>query len=59
MPDEENIIKTKKQIEPFIYDYIRNVKGSISAEHGLGQLKHNYLNYSKDQTSIDYMKAIK
>ena len=35
----------EKILEPYIFEYLRNVKGSISAEHGLGVMKSNYLNY--------------
>ena len=46
-------------IEPWIYEWTSKVKGSISAEHGLGLMKAQKIGYSKDQTSIEYMKKIK
>lgn len=30
-------------VEPFVYDWTAGHRGSISAEHGLGQLKPNWL----------------
>ena len=30
-------------IEPFVYEWTREQRGSISAEHGLGQLKAEYM----------------
>lgn len=48
-----------KMIEPFIYEWISNHNGSISAEHGLGLLKYQYLHYSKGQKAIELMKGIK
>jgi len=33
--------------------------GSVSAEHGIGHAKTSALGYSKDQTSIEWMKKIK
>lgn len=33
--------------------------GSISAEHGVGLLKKPYLHYTRDETEITYLRAIK
>ncbi|MCB1776143.1 MAG: FAD-binding oxidoreductase [Candidatus Competibacteraceae bacterium] len=33
--------------------------GSISAEHGVGLLKKPYLHYTRDETEMDYLRAIK
>lgn len=30
-------------IEPFVYEWTRQRRGSISAEHGLGQMKADYM----------------
>ena len=30
-------------IEPFVYEWTAKRKGSISAEHGLGQMKAEYI----------------
>jgi FAD/FMN-containing dehydrogenase len=46
-------------IEPYIYEWIAKVKGSISAEHGLGQMKGEKIGYSKSPASIAIMKNIK
>eukprot|EP00116_Pleurobrachia_bachei_P000738 sb/3461000/ len=46
-------------IEPFIYEEVAKLRGSISAEHGLGLKKANYLKYSKDSGVIDMMRVIK
>ncbi|PWN49071.1 hypothetical protein IE53DRAFT_388724 [Violaceomyces palustris] len=51
--------EVEKVIEPFIYEWTSNVKGSISAEHGLGLMKAQKIGYSKDPTSIEFMKKIK
>ncbi|KAL3281914.1 hypothetical protein HHI36_005118 [Cryptolaemus montrouzieri] len=47
------------KIEPFIYEYTSKLKGSISAEHGIGFRKTNYVHYSKSQEAIDIMTNIK
>ena len=40
-------------------EYVRHHKGSISAEHGIGLQKTEFLEYSKTRPMIDYMKKIK
>ncbi|XP_023221308.1 D-2-hydroxyglutarate dehydrogenase, mitochondrial-like [Centruroides sculpturatus] len=47
------------QIEPFVYEWTAKHKGSISAEHGLGFKKRNYIKYSKSQNAINLMKNMK
>jgi FAD/FMN-containing dehydrogenase len=46
-------------IEPWLFERIFEDRGSISAEHGLGQAKARYLSYSKSPESIDLMYKIK
>jgi (R)-2-hydroxyglutarate---pyruvate transhydrogenase len=40
-------------------DYVRDRKGSVSAEHGVGLQKTKYLSYSKSPEMIKAMRAIK
>lgn len=49
----------EKILEPYVYEWIQNVNGSISAEHGLGLQKKNYIGYSKDPQMIELMKKTK
>lgn len=46
-------------LEPFVYEWISSKKGSISAEHGLGFQKRNYIGYSKNDNEIAMIKQIK
>ncbi|RDX55980.1 FAD-binding domain-containing protein [Lentinus brumalis] len=46
-------------LEPFVYELVASYKGSISAEHGIGVMKTHALQYSKNPTSIEWMKKIK
>ncbi|WP_411824783.1 FAD-binding oxidoreductase [Leptospira sp. 'Mane'] len=48
-----------KQVDPEMFQLIQKYKGSISAEHGIGLLKKDYLGFSRSQTEIDSMRAIK
>ncbi|ODQ79722.1 hypothetical protein BABINDRAFT_161431 [Babjeviella inositovora NRRL Y-12698] len=51
--------EVEKCLEPFVYEWIAEKKGSISAEHGLGFQKKNYIGYSKSELEILLMKQIK
>ncbi|KAJ2160010.1 D-lactate ferricytochrome c oxidoreductase [Coemansia sp. RSA 552] len=60
-----NIVADKFQdrvtnvFEPYVYEWVSSHRGSISAEHGVGLMKRDYLGYSKTPEMIDYMKRIK
>ncbi|TGO30107.1 hypothetical protein BPAE_0008g00990 [Botrytis paeoniae] len=51
--------RVEKVLEPFVYEWIAKRNGSISAEHGLGLAKKNYIGYSRSETMIALMKGIK
>lgn len=51
--------EVEKAIEPWVYEWIQKRNGSISAEHGLGLAKKNYIGYSRSETMIGLMKQIK
>ncbi|KAM4540616.1 D-2-hydroxyglutarate dehydrogenase, mitochondrial [Fundulus diaphanus] len=46
-------------IEPFVYEWTARFHGSISAEHGLGLKKRNYIYYSKSRPAVALMGNIK
>lgn len=46
-------------LEPYIYEVVASLRGSVSAEHGIGAMKTQALHYSKDEVSIALMKQIK
>lgn len=45
--------------EKFVIDYITNIRGSISAEHGLGIHKTKYIRSQKNDQVVDSMIQIK
>ncbi|KAI8325440.1 putative DLD2-D-lactate dehydrogenase [Martensiomyces pterosporus] len=51
--------RVTKVFEPFVYEWVSSHRGSISAEHGVGLMKRNYLWYSKSPEMIEYMKRTK
>ncbi|KAI1777715.1 hypothetical protein F4818DRAFT_407741 [Hypoxylon cercidicola] len=46
-------------LEPFVYEWIHERNGSISAEHGLGIAKKKFIGYSRNETTVGLMKQIK
>lgn len=46
-------------MDPYVFEYVKRVRGSVSAEHGIGLQKTKYLSYSKTPEMIEYMKLIK
>lgn len=49
----------REEIEPWVYEWTSKVKGSVSAEHGLGAMKAEMIGYSKSEKAIDTMRVIK
>jgi len=47
------------KIEPYLYQWTSEQKGSISAEHGMGFKKRNYMHFSKCPAAIQSMHQIK
>ncbi|KAH9514186.1 D-2-hydroxyglutarate dehydrogenase, mitochondrial [Bulinus truncatus] len=50
---------TMDLIEPFIYEWVARHRGSISAEHGLGFKKRDYIHHSKTTSAVSLMAAVK
>lgn len=48
-----------QKVEPFVYEFTSSLKGSVSAEHGVGFRKPKYIHYSKSSAAIKLMKDIK
>lgn len=48
-----------KALEPFVFECTSQLKGSVSAEHGMGFLKPQYLKLSKSSEAIEMMHDIK
>eukprot|EP01013_Petalomonas_cantuscygni_P002439 TRINITY_DN12503_c0_g1_i1.p1 TRINITY_DN12503_c0_g1~~TRINITY_DN12503_c0_g1_i1.p1 ORF type:complete len:649 (-),score=125.70 TRINITY_DN12503_c0_g1_i1:433-2379(-) len=52
-------IALKKVLEPFVYEWVAQHGGSVSAEHGIGQLKTEYLKLSKSPVAMEVMSGLK
>ena len=47
------------KVNKWVFDIVKRYNGSISAEHGVGMTKRDYLGYSRSPEEIACMKAIK
>lgn len=56
---KENFFEECKRVSQFVFEVIEKYQGSISAEHGLGLLKKDYLHYTRSEDEIAYMRGIK
>lgn len=50
---------TAEKIENIVYSSVMKRKGSISAEHGIGQSKRKYLKQTKDGGVLELMSSLK
>ena len=57
--DSEEFREECKTIVERIFKLVKSFGGSISAEHGIGLTKKPYLNYSRDEAELKYMRGVK
>jgi FAD/FMN-containing dehydrogenases len=58
MTKEEFVTECRK-VDQLVFGAVKNHKGSISAEHGVGLTKKSFLNYTRSEAEIGLMKQIK
>ena len=56
---EESLLARQPDIHGIVHDRVHAYHGSISAEHGVGQLKRDYLPRYKDPVELALMRRIK
>jgi len=56
---KEEFLQKTHVVDHDLFKLVNKYKGSISAEHGIGLLKKDFLNYSRTQSEIAYFRAIK
>jgi len=56
---ENDHLPLKKEIDHCIYDGLQSIGGSVSAEHGIGTHKKDYLNLCRSNEEIMLMKLLK
>lgn len=55
----ETLVAQREAINRIVYDVVAGLGGSISAEHGLGQLKRGEILRHKDPVELDLMRSLK
>lgn len=57
--ETEAFFEACAKVNPHVFQLVKDLDGSISAEHGVGLLKRDYLPYSRSESEIAYMRALK
>ncbi len=47
------------EVSKWVFDIVQRYGGSISAEHGVGLLKKDYLHYTRSALEVSIMRQIK
>lgn len=56
---EEYTTEMQKELDNFIFEKVKEMNGSISAEHGIGFLKAKYLRDIKGFATYNLMRKLK
>ena len=56
---KEEFLARTHEADKDMFELVRKHKGSVSAEHGIGMLKRDALHYSRTETEIELMRAMK
>ncbi|CAM3479311.1 FAD-binding oxidoreductase [Parendozoicomonas haliclonae] len=57
--DREEFLQQCNRVSKWIFEIVQNYGGSVSAEHGVGLLKKDYLTYTRSAAEIEMMRGIK
>ncbi len=57
--DKAEFLAHWAKVNAIVHGVVRELRGSISAEHGIGRLKRELLRETKDPVALDAMRAIK
>ena len=57
--EHDVFVATCTKVNPQVFQLVKDLDGSISAEHGVGTLKRDYLAYSRSESEIAYMQSLK
>lgn len=55
----EDFLEKCHHVSQWVFEIVEKYQGSISAEHGVGLLKKDFLSYSRSEAEIALMKAVK
>ena len=57
--DGADFVAAKEEINRIVHDIATGMGGSISAEHGIGQLKRGELELYKSPVALELMRSLK
>ena len=57
--DDKEFREKCSKVDKVVFTLVSELGGSISAEHGIGLLKKDYLHFSRSEEEVAYMKDIK
>lgn len=57
--EKAEFLSRTKQADPTMFELVKKHGGSISAEHGIGLLKKDYLGYSRSPAELELLRALK
>jgi len=57
--EKAEFLARTKQADPTMFELVKKHGGSISAEHGIGLLKKDYLGYSRAPAELELLRALK
>jgi FAD/FMN-containing dehydrogenase len=57
--DRDSFVGKCEQVNKQVFEMVQKYHGSISAEHGVGLVKKNYLSYTRSPAEIELMKSLK
>ncbi len=57
--DKDEFFAKCATVNKWVFETVERYNGSISAEHGVGMTKRDYLGYSRSEAEIACMKAVK
>ena len=56
---KEKFVQECRAVDKHVFEAVKKQLGSISAEHGVGLTKKSFLNYTRSEAEIQYMRQIK
>lgn len=56
---KESFFAQCHKVNQWVFEAVQRYNGSISAEHGVGLMKKDYLGYTRSPEEVEYLKSIK
>jgi FAD/FMN-containing dehydrogenase len=56
---DQSLVQRRAEVNRVVYDVVASLGGSISAEHGIGQLKREEIKRHKQPLELDLMRTLK